>query len=216
MKFKAVVFDLDGTLLDTIDDLTDSANAVLAASGFPTHSAEAFKYYVGDGVRSLVARMLPEGHRDEITIESSLAAFRMEYGLHWADKTMHYKGIPQLLNALAEKNIKMTILSNKADEFTQLVVKKLLPDWKFEAVFGESPAIPKKPDPSGACKIASLLGIPAGEFLYLGDTNVDMKTAVLAGMYPVGALWGFRKSDELVEGGARVLIPRPETLLDLL
>ena len=216
MKFKAVVFDLDGTLLDTIDDLSDSANAVLAASGFPTHSAEACKYFVGDGVRNLVTRMLPEGHRDEITIENSLAAFRLEYGLRWADKTRPYKGIQQLLNALTEKNIKMAILSNKADEFTQLIVKKLLPDWKFEAVFGESPAIPKKPDPTGACKISSLLGIPAGEFLYLGDTNVDMKTAVLAGMYPLGALWGFRKSDELVEGGARVLIPRPETMLDLL
>ncbi|NJD04223.1 MAG: HAD family hydrolase [Ruminiclostridium sp.] len=216
MKFKAVLFDLDGTLLDTIDDLSDSANAVLAASGFPTHKTEAYKYFVGDGVRELIARALPESHRDKVTIESSLAAMRLEYRMRWADKTRPYKGIPQLLDALVENNIKMAILSNKADEFTQLIVKKLLPGWKFEAVFGESPAIPKKPDPAGAFKISDLLGIPAGEFLYLGDTNVDMKTAVLAGMYPVGALWGFRKPDELVEGGARVLIPIPEALLDLL
>ncbi len=216
MKFKAILFDLDGTLLDTIDDLSDSANAVLAASGFPTHGTEAYKYFVGNGLRNLMARALPEEHRDEATIEAGLSAMRLEYGKRWADKTRPYPGVPQLLDGLSEKNIRMTILSNKADEFTQQVVKKLLPHWRFEAVFGESPAVPKKPDPAGAVKITELLGIPAGEFLYLGDTNVDMSTAVLAGMYPVGALWGFRKSDELVEGGARVLLPRPEALLDLL
>jgi len=216
MKFRAVLFDLDGTLLDTIDDLSDSVNAVLTASGYPIHSTGAYKYFIGNGIRNLIIRALPEDRRDNITIENSLTAMRLEYGKRWSDKTRPYQGIPQLLNSLAENNIKMSILSNKADEFTQLIVKKLLPGWKFEAVFGESPAIPKKPDPAGALKISDLLGIPAGEFVYLGDTNVDMKTAVLAGMYPVGALWGFRKSDELVEGGARVLIPRPEALLDLL
>lgn len=215
MKFKAVIFDLDGTLLDTIDDLSDSVNTILAASSFPIHGNEAYKYFVGDGLRNLIKRALPEGHRDDSTIDSSLAAMRLEYGKRWADKTKPYQGIPQLLNALAENNIKMSILSNKADEFTQLIVKKLLPSWKFEAVFGESPFTPKKPDPSGALKISGLMNVPTGECLYLGDTNVDMRTAVLAGMYPVGALWGFRKADELVEGGARVLIPKPEMLMDL-
>lgn len=216
MKFKAVLFDLDGTLLDTLDDLSDSVNAVLAASGFPAHSTDEYKYLVGNGIKNLITRALPEIRRDEITIDKALAAMRMEYGRRWADKTRPYQGVPQLLNALAENNIKMAILSNKADEFTQLIVKKLLPDWKFEAVFGESPAIPKKPDPAGAIKISNMLDIPGNEFLYLGDTNVDMRTAVLAGMYPVAALWGFRKSEELVEGGARILIPKPEALLDLL
>lgn len=216
MKFKAVVFDLDGTLLNTLDDLSDSVNAVLSASGFPTHSTAAYRYFVGDGLRELIKRALPEEHRDEGTISGTLAAMRQEYGKRWADKSRPYEGIPQLLNALTQFNIKMTVLSNKADEFTQLIVRKLLPDWRFEAVFGEGPGTPKKPDPAGALKIAGLLDIPAAEFIYLGDTNVDMKTAVAAGMYPVGALWGFRKAEELVEGGARILIPKPEALLDFL
>ncbi len=216
MKYKAVLFDLDGTLLDTLEDLSDSVNAVLTASGFPSHNTEAYKYFVGNGLSNLIIKALPENHRDDSTIESCLTAMRLEYGKRWADKTKPYQGVPQLLNGLAENNIKMAILSNKADEFTQLIVKKLLPGWKFDAVFGEGPATPKKPDPAGALKISELLGIPADEFLYLGDTNVDMRTAVLAGMYPVGALWGFRESGELVEGGARVLIPKPEALLDLL
>ena len=110
----------------------------------------------------------------------------------------------------------MAVLSNKADEFTQLIIKKLLPHWKFEAVLGERKSIPKKPNPIGAIEISRQFGIPPEGFLYLGDTNVDMRTALSAGMYAVGALWGFRKAEELVEGGARVLIPRPGALLDLL
>lgn len=216
MKFKAVLFDLDGTLLDTIDDLSDSMNGVLEASGFPTHDIEAYKYFIGDGVRNLIKRALPENSRDNTTIDKCLTAMKQEYGRRWADKTKPYPGITKLLDGLTYKGLKMTILSNKADEFTQLIVKKLLPDWKFEAVFGESPLTPKKPDPAGALKISGILDVPPSEFLYLGDTSVDMRTASLAGMYAVGALWGFRKADELVEGGARVLIPKPETLLDLL
>lgn len=216
MKFKAIVFDLDGTLLDTLDDLADSVNAVLLASGFPTHDREAYKYFVGDGIRNLIIRALPEDSRDNPVIEAALAAMHLEYGKRWVNRSKPYEGIPQLLDSLTERGIKMTILSNKADKFTQTIVKNLLPQWKFEAVFGESPTTPKKPDPAGALNIARLLGIPAGEFLYLGDTNVDMRTAVLAGMYPVGAMWGFRKADELAGGGARILIPKPEALLDLL
>lgn len=216
MKFKAVLFDLDGTLLDTLDDLADSMNAVLAASGYPVHEVEAYKYFVGNGLRNLTEKCLPEGHRSMLEIDDRLAQLRKEYEARWDNKTKPYKGIPELLDTLAKKDVKMAILTNKADEFAGRVVKKLLPDWSFQAVIGEKPTLPKKPDPSGAVRIAELFGIPCSEFLYLGDTNVDMKTAVSAGMYAVGALWGFRKADELVEGGARVLIPEPLALLDLL
>ncbi len=216
MKFKAIIFDLDGTLLDTIDDLADSMNAVLKASGYPTHETAAYKYFVGDGMWNLVKRALPESVRDDSHIETYLAETKAEYAKRWNAKTKPYDGIPELLTALEEKNIKMTILSNKADEFTQLIIKKLFPGWKFEAVLGEKPNIPRKPDAAGALEISKQLGIPPEEFLYLGDTNVDMKTAAAAGMYAVGALWGFRKADELAEGGARVLIPKPGALLDLL
>lgn len=216
MKFKAVIFDLDGTLLDTIDDLADSMNAVLAESGYPVHDTGAYKYFVGDGMRKLTERCLPEGRRSESEIDDHLARMRREYELRWDNKTRPYRGIPELLDRLTEKGVRMAVLSNKADEFAGRVVKKLLPDWDFEAVVGEKPSSPKKPDPAGAIAIAELLGTPCGEFLYLGDTDVDMKTAVSAGMYAVGALWGFRKADELVAGGARVLIPEPLALLDLL
>lgn len=216
MKFKAVIFDLDGTLLDTLDDLSDSMNAVLSASSLPVHAAEAYKYFVGDGVRNLVKRALPEHLRDDLTIEKHLSEMQKEYGKRWADKTKPYEGIPELLDALKEKGVRLTILSNKVDEFTKLVVEKLLPGWKFDLVLGERKSVPKKPDPSGAFEIAKELDMPVGEFLYLGDTDVDMITANAAGMYAVGALWGFRKADELVNGGARILIPKPQTLLDLL
>ena len=216
MKFKAVLFDLDGTLLDTLDDLADSMNAVLEASGYPVHDVEAYKYFVGNGLRNLTERCLPGEHRTPAEIDFHLDKLRKEYEARWDKKTRPYRGIPELLDALAGKGIKIAVLSNKADEFAVRVVKKLLPDWRFEAVVGEKPGYPKKPDPSGAIAIAAQLGIPCNEFLYLGDTNVDMKTAVSAGMYAVGALWGFRKADELAEGGARVLIPEPAALLDLL
>lgn len=216
MKFKAVLFDLDGTLLDTLDDLADSMNAVLAASGYPVHEVEAYKYFVGNGLRNLTERCLPEGRRSAPEIDGHLAEMRREYEIRWDKKTKPYQGIPELLDALTEKGVKIAILSNKADEFAGRVVEKLLPRWIFEAVVGEKPSMPKKPDPAGAIAIAGQLGIPCGEFLYLGDTNVDMRTAVSAGMYAVGALWGFRKADELAEGGARVLLPEPLALLDLL
>lgn len=216
MKFKAVIFDLDGTLLDTLDDLADSMNAVLAESGYPIHEAEAYKYFVGDGLRKLTERCLPEGHRSTLEIDTSLEQLRKEYEKRWDNKTKPYKGIPELLDTLTEKGLKIAVLTNKADEFAGRVVKKLLPDWSFDAVVGEKPSFPKKPDPAGALLIAEHFGVPCSEFLYIGDTDVDMKTAVSAGMYAVGALWGFRKADELVEGGARLLIPRPLALLDLL
>lgn len=216
MKFKAVLFDLDGTLLDTLDDLADSMNAVLAGAGFPAHEVEAYKYFVGNGLRNLTEKCLPAEHRSPGEVDLHLDRLRREYELRWDKKTKPYKGIPELLDALVSQGIKIAVLSNKADEFAIRVVKKLLPGWRFEAVVGEKPGYPKKPDPAGAIAIAAQLGIPCHEFLYLGDTNVDMKTAVSAGMYAVGALWGFRKADELAEGGARVLIPEPTALLDLL
>lgn len=216
MKFKAVVFDLDGTLLNTLDDLADSMNAALANNGFPVHEVEAYKYFVGNGMRNLVINALPKEERNDINIEKGLTGLLTEYKSRWDKKSMPYDGIPQLLDTLIEKNIKITVLSNKADDFAGIVVEKLLHKWKFDIVFGERSGIPRKPDPAVAIEIAGLLGVDPKECLYLGDTGVDMRTAVSARMYPVGVLWGFRKAEELVENGARVLIAEPMTLIDLL
>lgn len=216
MKFKAVIFDLDGTLLNTIDDLANSMNAVLERSGYPTHGNDSYKYFVGDGLRNLVKRALPENKKDDTSVDLYLAELKTEYGKRWDEKTRPYEGIPELLDALTARGLKLAVLSNKVDNMTQLVISRLLSNWHFDIVAGEKAGVPRKPNPAGALKIAEQLAIKPEEILYLGDTNVDMQTAMSAGMYAVGVLWGFRQADELVKGGARILIPKPEVLLDML
>ena len=217
MKYKAVLFDLDGTLLNTLEDLADSTNCVLQRLGFPVHASHAYKYFVGDGMMNLVRRALPEGSgNDEELAAKCLAAVKEEYARRWRDKTRPYPGVPEMLDALKQRGIKLVVLSNKPDEFTKLTVETLLSRWTFDAVLGERPSVARKPDPAGAFEIARMIGVPPGEFLYLGDTATDMCTAVSAGMYPVGALWGFRTAEELTANGAKTLIREPAELLHLL
>jgi len=213
MVYRAVVFDLDGTLLDTLVDLADSMNAVLSRNGFPSHDVESYKRYVGDGVQTLVRRALPETQRSEEAVTMLVREMREEYRRRQLDHTRPYPGVPDLLDALTARRIRMAILSNKPHEATKAVVSALLASWHFEVVRGESPETPRKPDPAGAFQIASLLGLPADQFLYLGDTDTDMKTANAAGMNAVGVLWGFRGPEELLASGARVLIDNPMQLL---
>lgn len=213
--FKAILFDLDGTLLDTIEDLADSMNASLAACGFAQRSVAECKYFVGDGVLNFVLRAVPKDARKKETLDKMVQLFRQEYANRWALKTRPYDGVPEMLDGLAAKGLKMGVLSNKPDEFTKAMVAKMLDRWKFGIVCGERKGIPKKPDPMAAVSIARTLAVPAEQFLYVGDTNTDMQTAVCAGMYPVGALWGFRTADELLANGAQTLIERPQDLLKL-
>ncbi len=213
MRFKAVLFDLDGTLLNTIDDLTDSMNAVLRRSGFPEHEAETFKYFVGDGMEDIVRRALPEEHRDSRTVNEGMEAYSQEYLNRYALKTRPYDGIQELLDGLTFQGIKMAILSNKPHDFTVKMVDQLLGDWTFEPVFGVRPSVPKKPDPSAALEAAGLLQVEPKDILYLGDSDVDMMTARNAGMYAVGALWGFRTAEEILSGGAQVLVKSPADIL---
>ena len=213
MRFKAVLFDLDGTLLNTIDDLTDSMNAVLRRSGFPEHEAATFKYFVGDGMEDIVRRALPEEHRDSRTVDEGMKAYNREYRNRYTQKTRPYDGIQALLDGLTFQGIKMAILSNKPHDFTVKMVGQLLGDWTFEPVFGVRPSVPKKPDPSAALEAAGLLRVEPKDILYLGDSDVDMLTARSAGMYAVGALWGFRTAEEILAGGAQVLVKSPADIL---
>lgn len=213
MKYKAIIFDLDGTLLDTIDDLANSANSVLEKSGFPAHNAEEYKYFVGTGFYNLIRLALPENSREDAIIKKLVEMLKQEYNRRWDECTLPYDGIPELLDELTGRNIKMAVLSNKMDGFTKKIIAKLLPKWHFEAVFGERPNIPKKPDPLAALQIADMLDIPPDEFILIGDSSYDMRTANAAGMLAVGALWGFRKADELKAAGADVLIEHPLDLL---
>jgi phosphoglycolate phosphatase len=216
MNCKAVLFDLDGTLLDTLTDLADATNHALRSLGFPEHPRESFKRFVGDGVENLIERVLPAGRRDAATMAACGGLMRREYGKRWAATTRPYEGIPELLDALTRRGIRMAVLSNKPDEFTRLCVAELLPKWQFAAVLGAGAALPKKPDPAGAREIARRLAVAPAEVLYLGDTNTDMRTALAAGMFPVGALWGFRTADELTASGAQALVERPLDLLPMI
>ncbi|MBI4765515.1 MAG: HAD family hydrolase [Deltaproteobacteria bacterium] len=216
MNHKAVIFDLDGTLLNTIGDLTDSMNLTLSRFGFKGHDQETYKYFVGDGIEALVQRALPPENRDEETVARCVAIMREEYALRWDKKTRPYPGIPELLDALSQKGWPISILSNKPDDSTQMVVAKLLPRWSFQIILGSRPSVPKKPDPTAALEIAGLLNLSPAQFIYLGDTGTDMKTALRAGMFPVGALWGFRTAQELMAEGAQVLIEKPLDLLQYL
>jgi phosphoglycolate phosphatase len=216
MSYKAILFDLDGTLLDTLEDLADSANRVLSAGGFPQHQLEAYRYFVGDGLAMLITRALPEDQRNEEIIRDCLDAFLKDYRRNWKVKTKPYKGITGLLDALTTRGIRMAVLSNKLHDFKRLCVSEFLFNWQFEAVFGQRENVPPKPDPTGALEIAERLNLVPSEFLYLGDSAVDMKTAVAASMFPVGVTWGFRTADELQKNGCKVLIDQPQEVLDLL
>lgn len=213
---EAVIFDLDGTLLDTLEDLADSMNSVLGRHGFPVHDVQAYKYFVGEGMELLVRRALPQDRCDQAMVARCHAEMREEYGRRWADKTRPYEGIPELLDGVRARGVSMAVLSNKPDDFTRLTVSRLLPGWRFERVLGLRPSSPRKPDPWGALLITREIGIPPEEFLYLGDTGTDMETARAAGMLPVGALWGFRTAGELLSNGAAKLISHPLELLELL
>lgn len=216
MNFKAIIFDLDGTLLNTIEDLTDSMNQVLGRFGFSEHDQEAYKYFVGEGVETLIRRALPADRADEATVAQCVTAMREEYGRRWDKKTRPYPGIPELLDALCQRRIPMAILSNKVQDFTQICVAKLLPKWSFQIVLGARPLVPKKPDPTAALEIAKAMNLTPAQFLYLGDTSTDMRTAVGAGMFPLGALWGFRTAGELIAHGAKALLEKPLDLLQYL
>jgi phosphoglycolate phosphatase len=215
-KFSAVVFDLDGTLLDTLADLGDAVNRVLADHGFPAHPMDAYRYFVGDGSAVLMKRALPESARDSDMYRECLAAFMADYDRSWKVKTRLYDGISEMLDRLTAVGIDMAILSNKSHGFTVNCVRDLLSKWQFKAVFGLREDVPRKPDPAGALEISRLLGTEPDRMLYLGDTATDMQTAVSAGMFPAGALWGFRTGEELLKSGARALIQKPQELLHLI
>lgn len=215
MRYRAVIFDLDGTLLDTLDDLADAANRVLAVAGHPVHPRDAYRYFVGDGLQTLIRRILPQDKSDDEEADRLILAFREDYGRNWHVKTRLYGGVDAMLTGLRERGVILAVLSNKPDDFTRICVRQFLGGWRFEVVLGQRAGVPAKPDPGGALEIAGLLDLRPAEILYLGDSDTDMKTARAAGMFPVGAVWGFRTAEELRASGAGHLAGRPEELLGL-
>jgi phosphoglycolate phosphatase len=213
---KAVLFDLDGTLLDTLEDISSSANRVLFNRGFATHTISAYRQFVGEGARILMTRALPPENQTASLIDACLEEFIEDYARHHLERSKPYQGIPELLDALEARGLKLAVLSNKPDAITKECVTSLLPKWNFDVVIGQRDSVPRKPNPQGALEVSEKLDVSPDHFLYVGDTAIDMKTAASAGMFSVGVLWGFRSLEELTENGARAIISKPAELLNIL
>lgn len=212
---KAALFDLDGTLANSLEDLAQGVNLALTTYGYPTHETEAFKYFVGDGIPKMIERALPEGERSADNIEKLRKIFIEHYGVHYADNTYAYDGMPELVNTLKEKGFLVAVVTNKAQDMADIVVNKLYGD-AFDLVFGQRPGIPAKPDPTAAFMAMEQLGVTSEECVFLGDSGMDILAAVNSGAVPIGETWGFRKEDELLENGAKFIINHPEELIELI
>ena len=210
---RAVLFDLDGTLTNTLEDIADAMNRSLRLHGLPEWPLDAYRYLVGDGAKKLAERAVRDRQELALSVQQEYQAYYQE---HTRVKTQPYDGVPEMLRALQDKGLKLAVFSNKPDADTKNVVAHFFPDIPWAAVRGQVEGIPVKPDPTGALAVAEALQIPPAEFLYLGDTATDMHCAVNAGMLPIGALWGFRTAEELQSSGARQLVQHPMDVLSCL
>ena len=214
MRFSSVIFDLDGTLLDTIEDIALTMNLVFGRRGFSPFSIADCMRMVGDGMEVLVRRALPGGFDDEVLVGEIVQEYREAYNRVWRDHSRPYPGVLELLEGLKARGVRSAVLSNKSHPFTEIMTRELLP-FDFDVVLGALPGVPFKPDPAAALRIAADMGLPPAGFVFVGDTDIDMETARAAGMYPAGALWGFRDAANLKAGGAEVLLASPGDLLRL-
>lgn len=210
---RAVLFDLDGTLTNTLKDIADAMNRSLRLHGLPEWPLDAYRYLVGDGAKKLAERAVRERQELALSVQQTYQAY---YQAHTRVKTRPYDGVPEMLKALQAKGVPMAVFSNKPDADTRNVVTHFFPEIKWAAVRGQVEGVPVKPDPAGALAAAAAMGVAPEEVLYLGDTATDMRCAVNAGMHPVGALWGFRTARELTDSGAERLAAHPKDILDFL
>lgn len=213
---KLVIFDLDGTLLNTIEDLGQAANYALEKSGFVTHTMASYRFFVGNGVRRLIERTLPEDNRDEATINKLLVDFKEYYDLHNTDFTKPYDGIPELLELLRDMGIKVAVASNKYQKAVDRIIPHFFPDIDFVAIEGQKEGVNVKPDPSIVFAILAKAKVPKSDVLYIGDSAIDMETARSACVDSVGVTWGFRSQKELVESNAMHLVNMPAEIAELL
>lgn len=197
-----VIFDLDGTLLDTVADLANATNQALERCGFPIHPVEAYYKFVGNGINKLFARALPAESNGEEYVQRIRSLFVPYYNQHNADYSRPYPGIRDLLNQLQSCEVQMAVASNKYHEATEKLVRHFFPDIRFSSIFGQREGVPVKPAPDIVFDILRETGVDAGQALYVGDSGVDMQTALNAGVESVGVTWGFRGEDELREYGA--------------
>lgn len=209
--YRTVIFDLDGTLLDTIQDLADAGNWVCRRNGWPEHTLAEYTAMVGHGIPDLVRSFSPEQFRSSLLLVSTLDQFNARYGAHKMDKTAPYAGIPELLHRLKDRGLTLAVFSNKADEFSQEIVAHYFPG-VFDQVQGKRPDVPGKPDPTGVHQIMERLGAKPEETIYVGDSDTDMETGRNAGLFTCGVSWGFRSRETLAEAGANCIVDCVEEL----
>ncbi len=215
MNTELAIFDLDGTLVDSIGDLAVACNTALALRGLPQHSYEAYCGFVGNGIMRLVERALPEPLRSPENVALVRADFVAYYTDHLDVRTEPYPGIPELLAELVRRGVKLAVASNKFQAGTEKVIRSFFPDIRFEAVLGQREGVPLKPDPAVAEEILTLTGIPREQALFVGDSAIDILTAQAAGIRSAGVTWGFRQRTELEEAGADRIVDHADELLDL-
>lgn len=213
---KLAIFDLDGTLLNTINDLAHAANHALTQCGFPTHDVSTYPFFVGNGVGRLLERVLPPDHRDQQTIGRLREIFQAYYDRHLADYTVPYPGIEDLLYELAARGVRLAVASNKYQAATSALIARFFPRLPFDAVHGMRPGIPAKPDPSVVFNVLRDVPTPKADVICIGDSGVDMETARRACVESVGVTWGFRPVGELRQFLAEHIITSPEALLPLI
>lgn len=212
-KYKAFIFDLDGTLLNSLIDISESVNLILSQYNLPQHSIDAYKYFVGNGIKVLAEKSLPEDF-DMNHFPDFLSKVEKEYMSRQTLKTHPYNGIMEMLKELNNRNIPISILSNKPHEFTEIVVDHFFLEVEFKYIFGAREDVPRKPNPASVYEIINLIGLPKSEFAFVGDTATDIQTGLNAGLDSIGVSWGFRTINELEETGATSIINNPTELLD--
>lgn len=213
-RYKGIIFDLDGTLLDTIEDLGDSMNEVLERFNRSTYTYEEYKLKVGGGFRGLVLNCFPEESNEE-TIDEIVRLYDEAYSRNYLNKTKPYGGIEEVLDILKQRGYKLAINSNKGDEYTNKLVSRFFSEIPFIKVHGERAGVPRKPDPTAALEIAQSMNLELKDILYIGDTKTDIMTAKNAGMDSIGVLWGFRGREELSRYGANFIISYAEEILNI-
>lgn len=215
MKFKGIIFDLDGTLVNSLEDISDAMNNVLTSLNYPTHTYDTYQYFIGSGLRNLVSKALPASNNTDIDIENCFNCMISEYREVCTIKTKPYAGIMALLDDLVSRDIKLAVFSNKADELTKKIALEIFPG-HFNTAIGLSTEEFKKPNPFEALEISKSWNLKPEEILFVGDSDIDMQTATNAKMFPVGVSWGYRTEEELIGSGAKMVINKPSELIEIL
>ena len=208
MPYSSIIFDLDGTLLDTLTDIAESVNSVLALNGFPIHSRDGYADFLGDGLHNLITRSVP-ADTPKFIIDECCLSFTEIYSKNWKNNGRLYKGIDIMLAKLLEQGVRCTVLSNKPHAFTCMFIDHFFKEGIFEIVFGQREGVEKKPDPAGAIAISEFLKIKPEDILFVGDSDVDIQTGKAAGMGTVGVSWGYRTVAELKKNNADIIVNNP-------